>query len=337
MQESDDQPGTTEETVTDWGAAILESLEKNQADDTEDSTEQLQAEGTETEESVSETEQESTDQLEPLEQWSDEDKTLFTTLDNQAQKFLLDKHKELEGGFTGKFQELAEERKRFESINEVLSPYEAVLKQNGQAVAPTIAQAMNLLSSVVRDPAAAVQQAIQAYKLTPEMLGIGVEDDLTDPAIKALRQQVANLERTSTQQVQTAQMQTQQQVQSEIDAFANATNEDGTLKNQHFESLRTIMAPLVQDGKTLDEAYQQAVYTIPEYREEQAKAEKNLAEKEAKEAGEEKRKAKVKKAKAGETLAVSDVETEESGKPEFKRDGKFWENSVRDSLNRMTQ
>lgn len=336
MQESNDQPGKTEESVTtgtDWGKAVLESLEKNLADETEDSTEQLQVESPESEDTDSETEQDSSEQLEPLEQWNDESKELFATLGNEAQKFLLDKHKEIEGGFTSKFQELAEERKRFESINEVLSPYEAVLKQQGQPLAPVLAQALNLLSSVTKDPAAAVKQAIQAYRLTPEQLGFGGEEDLTDPTVKAQNERIANLEYRLTQQSQGVENKEQQAGQSELDAFSKATNEDGSLKNPHFEAVRLHMAPLVDSGKTLDEAYKEAVYIVPEYREAQAKAASDLIKKEVKEASEEKRKVKVKKAKAGETLAISDVDTEEVGKPKFTN----WEDSVRHTLSQMEQ
>lgn len=343
MPESNDESGKTEEPVTDgtdWGAAVLESLEKNLADDKQDSEEEsLVVEGTESEETDSETVEDSPEPLEPLEQWSDENKEYFLTLETQAQEFLLGRHKDMEGDYTQKTQELAEERKRYEALNPVLQPYEEIAKQRGVSIAPYMKQGLDIVAALYTNPAAAVKQAIQAYGLTPESLGIGVEDDLTDPTVKAQNERIANLEYRLTQQSDGARIEKQQDGQSEIDAFVKATNDDGSLKNPHFDAVRLHMAPLVDSGKTLDEAYKEAVYIVPEYREAQAKAASDLVEKEARESGEEKRKAKLKKAKSGETLAISDVETEDAGLPDIKnKSGNTdWGEAVRHTLTQMTQ
>lgn len=335
MQESNDQPGENETAVeTDWDSAVAETLEQHLSESDGDSEEQLVAEEPEPQDEGSEPEQDSdTEQLEPLEQWTDEDKERFSTLDADTQKFLLDKHAEIEGGYTAKFQALSGERKRFESINQVLTPYEAVLKQQGLEVAPVLAQSLNLLSTLQRNPAEAVKRAIEAYRLTPESLGLAPDDDLTDPSIKAQNERIATLENRLSQQSQSQVIAERNQGQQEIDKFETAVNADGTLKHPHFDSVRTLMAPLVQQGKTLDEAYQAAVFTIPEYRESVTKESAERARKEAEEAADAARKEKLAKAKkASGTLPPSDVGQENPGKPEHKS----WEDSVRHTLTTLS-
>jgi len=68
------------------------------------------------------------------------------------------------------------------------------------------------------------------------------------------------------------------------------------------------MAPLVEQGKSLEEAYEATVWTIPEHRQAAEKAALEKAEKEAKKEADKARMEKVRKAKTAETLPSSDTD-----------------------------
>jgi hypothetical protein len=74
------------------------------------------------------------------------------------------------------------------------------------------------------------------------------------------------------QSQQTAQQQQQQQMQqetmSQIEAFQNATAEDGSPKHVYFENVRPLMSSYFASGQaqTLDQAYEMACWANPEVR-----------------------------------------------------------------------
>ena len=72
------------------------------------------------------------------------------------------------------------------------------------------------------------------------------------------------LQTQAQQQQQAAVADTQQQ----IDNFAKATAEDGSLAHPHFDAVRTTMGGLIQSGVAQDmgSAYEMAVYANPELR-----------------------------------------------------------------------
>ena len=97
--------------------------------------------------------------------------------------------------------------------------------------------------------------------------------------MKALQQQVAQLEGLFKQQQTQQQNQQVASTQSMIDQFAQAKDEQGNLKHPHFESVRDTMGVFINSGKAqgLDQAYEMAIYSDPKLRaemiEEQVKAE----------------------------------------------------------------
>jgi hypothetical protein len=123
---------------------------------------------------------------------------------------------------------------------------------------------------------------------------------------------------------------TESQYASQISAFKDAKDDAGVLKHPHFDRVRTLMAPLVDSGKSLEEAYAEVVWALPEYRESQIKETKEQAEKEAKKKAETARLDKLKKAKAAETLAPSDADRG-NGLAKFKG----WDAALQESLNKL--
>lgn len=333
MSEPGQESGTVEKSI-DWAEALTQTLSKSEPEKVEtkaaaepdpSDVHSTPAEPAETEASEV---QESKDALEPPAKWSDQNKAYFKSLDPVGQKFLLERERDVEGHLTKRTQELSETQKRYQKLDDVLKPFEAVAKQSGVDLAPHIAQAMQYYTAFQRDPVSTLKTLIQASKLTPEALGL--VDDGTDPTIRELRSQLENTQREIASLKQGTVQATESQYASQISEFKDAKDESGALKHPHFDSVRTLMAPLVDSGKSLEEAYAEVVWALPEYRESQLKATKEQSEKEAKKQLEKARLDKLKKAKSAETLAPSDADRS-NGATKFKG----WEASLQESLNKL--
>lgn len=333
MSEPGQESGTVEKSV-DWAEALTQTLSKSEPEKVETKAaaepdpSDVHTTDSETSETVASEVQESKDALEPPAKWSDENKSYFKSLDPVGQKFLLEREKDVEGHLTKRTQELSETQKRYQKLDDVLKPYEAVAKQSGVEIAPAIAEAMRYYVAFQRDPVSTVKALIQANKLTPEALGL--VDDGTDPTIRELRERAERTERELASLKQGTIQATESQYASQISEFKDAKDESGALKHPHFDSVRSLMAPLVDSGKSLEEAYAEVVWALPAYRESQLKATKEQSEKEAKKKAETARLDKLKKAKAAETLAPSDADRS-NGVAKFKG----WEASLQESLNKL--
>jgi hypothetical protein len=335
MSELEQDPGSTAEPVekdTDWTQALTETLKA--ASEPDPSTETPVAESPDPKSEVAESAEavveESKDSLQPLEKWTDEVKTLFSSLDAKAQQFLLDREKDVESHLTKRTQELSETQKRYARLDDVLKPYDEVAKRQGVDLTPHVAQALQHYMAYQRDPASTLKQLIQASQLSPEQL-FGQEDN-ADPSIRALR---TDLVQTKNEVAQLKQGQTQaseSQLTQQIQAFKDAKTDKGEPQNPHFERVRHLMAPLVAEGKSMQDAYNEVVWTVPEHRQAVEKSEREKSDKEAKAKAERERVAKVKNAKRAETLPSSDADRGTAPKK-----ARNWEEALRETRNRLTR
>ncbi len=339
MADAETDPGTApqpEIASNDWASALLQvksELEAKGADPAPSSTETPSAEATQ---EVGESKvEESKDALQPLEKWSDDVKERFTKLDREFQKYLLDRESEVEGYLTKKTQEISSTSKRYEKLEPVLKPYFEIAERQGAEIAPHIANAMQLYMQVQRDPLSVVRNYVAANKLTPEQLGLVAADPNEDPAIGSLRselaqakQELANLRQGQNQVVDS-------QLAEKIQAFKDAKDDSGSAKHPHFDKVRHLMAPLVEQGKSLDEAYEATIWTIPEVRQAAEKAALEKAEKEAKKEADKARMEKVRNAKKAETLPSSDAEKGKTRKGLQEVGG--WFGALKEVANQSTQ
>jgi len=334
MSESQQESGTVAEPLS-WEAALTETLkESTAASEPDPSTETPVAEPTpdpqsEVAKSAEAVVEESKDALQPLEKWPDEVKSLFSSLDAKAQQFLLDRERDVESHLTKRSQELSETQKRYQRLDDVLKPYDEVARRQGVDITPHIAQALQHYMAYQRDPASTLKQLIQASQLSPEQL-FGQEDN-ADPAIRALRTDLGQTKAELAQLKQGQSQQSESQLTQQIQAFKDAKNEKGEPQNPHFERVRHLMAPLVAEGRSMQEAYNEVVWAVPEHREAVAKAEREKSEKEAKAKAERERVAKVKNAKRAETLPSSDAD-----KGTAPKKARNWEEALRETRNRLT-
>lgn len=308
MSESEQATGIPSESkAVDWTQALTETLKAASEPDpsTETPAAAPEPEQSETAAVAAVVEESHVDALQPLEKWPDDVKSLFTSLDRKAQEFLLKRESDVESHLTKRSQEISETQRRYERLDPVLRPYEDIAKAQGVDIAPHVAQALQHYMAFQRDPASTLKQLIQASQLSPEQL---FGQETADPAVRELRTQLdyTNRELATLKQGQTHA--NDSQLAQQVQAFKDAKTEKGELAHPHFDQVRTLMAPLVAEGKTMDQAYEQVVWSVPEFRQASEKTLREKSEKEAKAKAERERLDKLKAAKRAETLPSSDTE-----------------------------
>jgi hypothetical protein len=232
----------------------------------------------ETDEEVAETEVEEKAEDEPLEaiappqHWPNDFKEQFEKMDATGQHLFMKRYKDLEGDYTKKTQSLAKYRKRQESFDEIMKPHMDDFSRAGMDEVGAIRQLLSAHNYLKTDPKQAIQWLAKNYGVDISEVGVDSteEDDYSDPQVKALQQQVAQLQGFLNQQQQTQMQSVQHNTQSMIDQFANEKNTDGSPKHPHFDNVRDRMGVLIQSNQAPDlaTAYEMSIYSDPKLRQE---------------------------------------------------------------------
>lgn len=229
--------------------------------------------------------------------FSAEQRETFSKLPREAQEIILARHKDMQEDYTRKTTELANARKSVDEINAVLEPYKQEMELAGVKPNDVIQRLLAAQRYLQSDPVNGVKWLAQQFNVDLKAFAPKEEEAYVDPTVKALRDELNQLKASLQQREAAAQNQTVSEAQKMITAFAEAKNEDGTAKHPHYESLKSVMAPIVATGKTLEEAYDIARYTIPSEIERLKAEVAKSAQAEAVRKAEEARKNKVKEVK----------------------------------------
>lgn len=231
--------------------------------------------------------------------WPDKDKALFTKLDQSTKQWLLQRHKEMEGNYTKKSMEIAEERKRYGELSQAFAPYRQDLEKLG-------------LSETQ-----AVNELLRLYK---EQQQRGIATPLPDhPELQSIKYSVQQLA-----QVFTAQRAQQQELairfgMQKIKSLTDAKDETGQPRHRHFEKLLPTIVMLahadLRQGREpqLDDLYERAKWTDPELRQQELAAQLSAAEQQQKAARQTKRQAA---AKAGSSVYGASDGTRSQARPQ---------------------
>ena len=208
--------------------------------------------------------------LEAPKHWAKEFKERFEKLDPNGQHLFMSRYKDLEADYTKKTQNLAQYRKRNEALDEIYGPYKDDFQRAGMDEVAATRQLLAAHKYLKEDPEQALKWLANSYGVDlGEVTGDAPQDDeYTDPQIKSLQQQVAQLSGFIQNQQRTQQQNQVDSTQSIIDQFAQAKDEQGNIKHPHFESLRDTMGVFINSGKAkdLDQAYEMAIYSDPKLR-----------------------------------------------------------------------
>jgi|TARA_R110000823_G_scaffold65480_2_gene153585 hypothetical protein len=214
----------------------------------------------------------------PPEHWSSADKTEFGSLPDDARDFVLRRYKSMEGDYTEKTKALADERGRFEKLDQVLAPHREQFARSGVDEAAAIAQLFQAQQFLQTQPVEALRWLAQTTGVDLSLLAPtdSSEDDSewVDPDVKQLQQ------RLSHQEQYMASMQEQQNREREtvfvqqVNAFNAETGTDGKLVHPHMEAATPQMAALLKSGQaqTLQDAYDKSVWMVPEIRDQMIKS-----------------------------------------------------------------
>jgi len=244
----------------DEEVAEIAELEED-TDEPEDDAEETDSES---EQDLAEAdEEEPEEKLEAPQHWAASDREIFNGQSKEAQQFLLNRHKAMEGDYTRKMQEFAPEKRQFDAIKDSLEPYKHDFQRAGLDYAGAVRQLAswdNALRTGGRD---AVYQLAHTYGID---MAAPESEEYIDPQVKQLQNQLRELKQVQSQQTQQAQQQKQNQILETIQAFSSETSADGNLAHPHFEVLKDDIARLFNAGLVADlkEGYTKALALRPD-------------------------------------------------------------------------
>ena len=199
--------------------------------------------------------------LEAPKNWSEEVRSKFKDLPRDAQEYMLKRDKEMTADYTRKTQEVAQQRKSFESLDKVIAPMRQQIAASGIGEAEYISRLLNADMALRNNPKMALKQLAQGYGIDLSSIEENVDWNDSDPQITQLQQQnqaiLAELNQFKKQNLQSA----RQQTENQISAFAESKDEKGNLKYPHFEQVRVKMGNLIDAGeaKGLEDAYAKSI------------------------------------------------------------------------------
>lgn len=202
--------------------------------------------------------------------WPKEEQEIFNAWDANVQHQVMDRYKAMEGDYTKKTQALAKYKKRNESLDEIYGPFRDDFQRAGMDEVAATRQLLAAHKYLREDPQQALKWLAQSYGVDLKAVNddTAIEDEYADPQMKAMQQQIAQLQGTINNQQQQAQNMQKQEVQAMIDNFQTAKDADGNLKHPHFDVVQNQMSGLISSGvaKDIESAYEMAVYANPETR-----------------------------------------------------------------------
>jgi hypothetical protein len=214
----------------------------------------------------------------PPEHWSDEDKEAFGTMDESGRSWALRLETNASKGIEKKSAELKTLRDAFE-------PYKHLFPAGSEVAA--VQQLFNAQVSLQTNPVEGIKWLMKSYGVDEKQFAPSTEttDEFADPEVTKLRAEIKELKTTSERNAQTAQHTQQNAMMAEINQFRDA-EDNGERLHPHFNEVSGVMSGLMQSGRadSLEKAYEQAVWSLPEYRDSEVqriaaeKAEKDLKE-----------------------------------------------------------
>ena len=234
--------------------------------------------------------------LEAPARWTKEEKEEFEALDPGIQRILLNRNKGLEGAYTKQMQQIAQERQRYNGIEQALAPHRQSWNGTGWDDATALKNIMGYWQHAQSNPMEFIEQFAQARGLdlashfapsTEEILAYlnqgeeagdipqaGMHPDVarqmetlkneTQQLRQQLQQQQGYISNTEQQRMQA----TRAAASRELEEFQSAVDENGNPKYEFLDDLRSDMAQLLGNGlaQDLSEAYDKAMWMRPDIR-----------------------------------------------------------------------
>jgi hypothetical protein len=191
--------------------------------------------------------------------WTAEKKAEWASVPPALQEYISLRDKESHEAITRAGQQI----KAFEPIRNVIEQYGHTFQKNGLQPHDGIARMMAVNEMLEQNPRAAIAEIAKAY-------GVNLQGEPA-PDASPENARVADLEAKLAKVESHLTAQQRQQLQAENNALAREIADfanDPKNPRPHFESVRKVMAGLMQSGaaETMQEAYDRAVYADPTIR-----------------------------------------------------------------------
>ncbi len=290
-EDTDDDTSDDDEPTADADDTEADDDSDDAADDDQPSED---ASDDTTDDDVEDTgDDEDTETVVAPEHWPQADKDRFDKLNADDQAWWLDKVKSVERGYDEKYEQLGEARREGAALKEIFAPYQ---QQMAAAGVDRVGMVRRLVSAEVmlrsdpaeafaqlvrtyqpQDPQAAVQKFAQALGVDIGGLSEGQADgEYSDPALSEVKRLEQKFDQRFQDQDTAAAQARQSQVDSAIQQFRDAKDDQGNARHPHFDKVQGQMAALIQSGAAADmeAAYDQAVWAHPELRNDLRKQDK---------------------------------------------------------------
>ncbi|MGE4259218.1 MAG: hypothetical protein AB7F19_07740 [Candidatus Babeliales bacterium] len=216
----------------------------------------------------------------PLEIWPDDVKQKFTQLPKEHQEFLLKRHKDQEADYTRKTQEIAPVRK-------VLQQFKPLFDEQKVAPEQVINNALGTLYKLVYGTP---EQKAQEWMAVAHAYGVPLtpqakpaqDEQYVDPEVKALHdknalleRQLQNFQKTALTKPEYEAMQEEKNLMAKIDEFIGTKSGTGdpaypfASENPVLDRMAFLARSYTSQGQeapSLPQLYEEAVYSMPEYR-----------------------------------------------------------------------
>lgn len=142
-------------------------------------------------------------------------------------------------------------------IKDVVAPYMPMLTARGMDVPTAVAGLLNAQYQLENNPKQAVANIAKAFGVNlAELVDPSAQEQQeVDPVVKQLQDKISGLENVFKSASEAQMAETRKQTSSEVNAFAQA--------NPYFDEVADDMIPFLKAGKTLQEAYDKAVWANP--------------------------------------------------------------------------
>ena len=233
-------------------------------------------------------------ELDPPARWTKEEREEFYSLPQKAQEVLLKRNRSAEAEITRKFQEVAARGKLYDEIDEVLAPHKEVIEVNGHTPASYLKNVLTVGKFANERPEEFIKWFVTERRINPaEIFGQAAQPRAPQPYqqapayqqgqqidpvtgriinhVGALQKQLEHvagyIERSQHEQ----RARTDAEINREIEAFENATDEHGNSRHPFFNDVEKDMIALIQSKQvsTLEDAYERAVWMNPTTRQKQ--------------------------------------------------------------------
>lgn len=207
--------------------------------------------------------------------WTPAAKAKFGTLDPEVQNEIVKREKEMSRAITAHDQD----RTFGKTLRDVVGPYMPMINSEGStpeiAIQSMLNTAYKLRNSTPQEKGVLLANLARQYGADlSAFTGDPDEQAYVDPIVQALQQKVQQLEGYLTQQHTQQQSFSEQNVLRDIEKFGSDP------AHPHFEAVGQKMADLIKAGIAADlqDAYDQAIYMLPEVRQQVISAQQTDAQ-----------------------------------------------------------